>query len=333
MSRKIINNILGVGSPIIDMNTFVDDEFITTLSGEKGGMELVDAPVIDELLAKVSEKPVKKLGGAAANTIFALSRLDVPTSFLGMIGEDDDAEFYRSKYSEIGGNANYFKTTKEAPTARCLNMITPDSERTMRTDLGAAAHLSPDIITGEDFKGADHVHIEGYLLFNRDLIIQVLKTAKQSNCTVSFDLGSFEVVNAGIDILPELLENYVDLVFANEEETEAYCKHTDYIKAAKELSRLCEVAAVKLGKDGSIIASNGDIHEVDAIKVDKPVDTTGAGDYWAAGFLFGYQNGDTLDQCAKLGAELGGEVVKHIGSGLSDEGWNKIKEKFIVEVN
>lgn len=333
MSRKIINNILGVGSPIIDMHTFVDDNFITTLSGDKGGMELVDASAIDGLLNNIKEKPVKKLGGAAANTIFALSRLDVPTSFLGMIGEDKDAEFYRNKYAEIGGNANYFKTTKEAPTARCLNLITPDSERTMRTDLGAAAHLKPELITGEDFKEADHVHLEGYLLFNRDLILQVLKTAKQQNCTVSFDLGSFEVVKAGMDFLPSLLENYVDLIFANEEEAEAYCKHTDYKKAAKELGDLCDVAAVKLGKEGSVIASNGELHEVSAIKVDKPVDTTGAGDYWAAGFLFGCQNGDSLEQCAKFGGELGGEVVKHVGSGLSDEAWNNIKEKFLVEVN
>ncbi len=324
MNNQKIVDIIGVGSPIIDMHAFVDDHFIQSIDGEKGGMELVDAQSIDKLLNSIGHEPVRKPGGAAANTIFALTRLGIATAFLGMVGEDDEARYYRDAYARIGGYTHLFKAIKEAPTARCLNMITSDSERTMRTDLGAASRLEPALIAEDDFRSAKHIHIEGYLLFNPELMEHVLRSAKASGCTVSFDLGSFEVVHAAREILPELLNNYIDMVFANEEEARAFCGDSDLYEAAGRLGELCSIAAVKVGKEGSFITEGNGIYHVEASPVENPLDTTGAGDYWAAGFLYGKQQGYDLETCGWCASVLSGEVVRHVGTSIEDEHWKNI---------
>ncbi len=321
-------DVMGIGSPIVDLLAMVADKFIDELEGEKGGMELVDNSVIRSLLEKIEEPPVRKLGGAAANTIFALTRLGQSTSFLGMVGTDEDGKFYQNQFAEIGGDCSRFKFTDEAPTARCVSLVTPDSERTLRTHLGAASRLNPGVISVDDFSDARHLHMEGYLLFNRDLAVDVLQKAKKSGCTISFDLGSFEMVKAANDILPELLEKYIDIVFANEEEAAAYDGNSDYLKALEVMGKSCDIVALKLGQNGALIRKDNEIHEIDAILVEKPIDTTGAGDYWAAGFLFGYLNDCSLEECGKMGAILGGEVVKHIGTSLPEKTWKIIKHQF-----
>ncbi|MBD3223395.1 MAG: adenosine kinase [Caldithrix sp.] len=327
MSQPLAKDIVGVGSPIIDMNTFVEDRFLETIDGEKGGMELVDKSVIDALLNAIEDRPVRKPGGASANTIFALARLGSPTSFLGMIGGDEDADFYRNAYTAVGGNSRLFKTAADAPTARCLNLITPDSERTMRTDLGAAAKLNPRVITADDFKDARHVHIEGYLLFNRELMTHVLQTAKEAGCTISYDLGSFEVVRSAMDILPQLLRDYIDMVFGNEEEVAEFCNHDDPHLAVRELGKLCRIAAVKRGRDGALICADDAVYNVQAVPVANPIDTTGAGDYWGAGFLYGYYKGYDMERCGRMASIVSSEVVRHIGSALPEDSWSRIKEE------
>jgi sugar/nucleoside kinase (ribokinase family) len=300
--------IIGVGSPIVDAIAHVDEAFLRDVPGEKGGMELVDAATIAELLARIDSPPVETPGGSAGNTLFALARMGVPAAFLG----------------KIGGDTGSFKSTG-VPNGRCLSLVTPDGERTMRTDLGAAMTLGPEEVTIADFEKAEHCHIEGYLLFNRDLMLRVLQRAREAGCTISLDLASFEVVEAARDILPQLLRDYVTVVFANEEEAEAFTGlGGDYPAMAAQLSGLCDCAAVKVGAEGAWVAKGGRVEKVEAVPAAEVVDTTGAGDLWAAGFLYGWFQQRDIAECARIGALLGSAVVQQEGSVLPDAVWNDI---------
>lgn len=324
---NICKRVLGAGSPIVDLLIRIPESFLDGVEGAKGGMELVNSDTIDQLLAASGVPADKAPGGSAANTIFALSRMGMPTAFLGKLGMDSESDYYQEEYRVVGGDTGHFKFTSEAPTARCLSMITPDSQRTMRTDLGAAVLLAPNEISSADFAGFDHAHLEGYLLFNRDLAVRALESAKEAGCTVSLDLGSFEVVRAAMDVLPGLLGRCVDAVFANEDEAAAYFGHNDAEAAARALGGLCAVAAVKMGAQGAWIVRGDETVFCPAMKVENVVDSTGAGDCWAAGFLFGYLNGMPLSVCGELGALLGGEVVQEIGASPSRAGWARIRDR------
>ncbi len=319
--------IIGVGSPIVDSLARVPESFIETTEGAKGGMELVDAETMGRLLAKVDGELIEAAGGSAGNSIFTLARLGVPATFLGKIGNDAGAEFYKRRFEELGGDTSRFKEGG-VPNGRCLSLVTPDSERTMRTDLGAAMTLTPDEVSPADFAQCQHAHIEGYLLFNRDLMQKVLDSAKAAGCTISVDLASFEVVNATRDVLPDILRNYVDVVFANEEEANAFSgKDDDYEGMVRELGELCDTAVVKVGKDGSYIAKGGEVTRVEPIRVDNVVDTTGAGDLWAAGFLYGWLNGRTPAECGRFGSRLGAEVVQVMGASIPDDRWAVVERE------
>ena len=195
----------------------------------------------------------------------------------------------------------------------------------MRTDLGAAMTLAPEEISVSDFAGCAHAHIEGYLLFNEALMRRVLESAKEAGCTISLDLASFEVVNATKSILPDLLRDYVDIVFANEEEGNAYTGiEGDYAAIALQLAELCEIVAVKVGAQGSYIAHAGIVEKIEPMHAAHVIDTTGAGDLWAAGFLYGLSQKRSLAECAKLGSILGAAVVQVQGSVLPEHIWQDI---------
>jgi sugar/nucleoside kinase (ribokinase family) len=253
-----------------------------------------------------------------------MSRLGDKTTFLGKLGNCDSAEFYKAELAKLGGDTSRFKYADVA-NGRCVSLVTPDSERTMRTDLGAAMTLGADEVSAADFADCQHAHIEGYVLFNRDLAIQVLKSAKEAGCTVSLDLASFEVVGAAKDILADLLRDYVDVVFANEDEAKAFLgDRNDYPEMAKELATLCRVGVVKIGKDGSFVAEQDSVTTISPI-VAKAIDTTAAGDFWAAGFLHGWLSGKEHATSGRYGSILGAEVVQVMGSVLSEATWDNIR--------
>lgn len=195
--------------------------------------------------------------------------------------------------------------------------------------LGASALLAPDEIHPGDFADALHTHLEGYLFFNPELIQSLTASAAEAGTTISVDLASFEVVHAASAALPGLLEKYVDVVFANEEEAKAYFPdETDYEKMASRLSEICEVAVVKLGAKGSIIASGGQLHHVDCLPAKNLIDTTGAGDLWAAGFLSGWLRGKDLPECGRLGSLMGSEIVQVMGAKIPESRWPDILPEF-----
>lgn len=315
---------IGVGSPVVDFVVDITEEKLASIPGEKGGMKLVDSQTMQQLLELVGRGPVRSPGGSAGNTTFALARMGIACSFLGKLGTDEHGSYYRDAFREVGGDCSRFKTTASAPTARCLSLVTPDSERTMRTDLGAAMTLASEEVSPEDFSGCSLAHIEGYLLFNRDLLMSVLNAAREAGCRISLDLGSFEVVETARDILPDLLEQYVDIVFANEDEAAHFCGDHNPETGLEELGNLCATAAVKLGENGAWVKNDHETISVPAIRVDDVLDTTGAGDYWASGFLYGYLNGRSLADCGRMGALLGAHVVQYHGAILPSSAWKTI---------
>jgi sugar/nucleoside kinase (ribokinase family) len=252
----------------------------------------------------------------------------VPSRFIGIVGNDTAGNYYRDTFARLGGDASRICTRDAMATAQCLSLVTPDGERTMRTHLGAAASMELDDITPDAFTGCRHVHIEGYLLFNYDLLVHVLQTAKSAGCSISLDLASFEVVNNSKERMPGLLKQYVDIVFANEEEAEAYAGSSNADDCLKKLAEGCETVAIKFGAAGALLHNTQETCRVSAIPVENVVDTTGAGDLWAAGFLFGHINGYSLKQCGEFGAVLGAAVVQQEGGSVPEDQWDLITRRF-----
>ncbi|MDZ4788196.1 MAG: adenosine kinase [Blastochloris sp.] len=325
MSINVSYLCIGVGAPIMDSIAQVPESFLQKVGGAKGGMEYLEAPQMEGILLELIGQLTEVPGGSSANTVQALAQLGLPVTFLGKIGNDSTAQTYMQHFKQAGGDTSKFKKG-DLPHARCLSLVTPDSERTMRTHLGAAVTLSPTEITVDDFKGCRHAHLEGYLLFNPDLAQHIIKCAHEAGCTISLDLASFEVVHASKAILKDLLTNYVDIIFANEDEAKAFTgKESDYAAMALELSTLCDIAAVKVGKKGSFIAQNGKVISIAPQNVETPLDTTGAGDAWAAGFLYGWLTGLDLEKSGALGSRLGAEVVQVLGPKIPAERWSLLK--------
>jgi sugar/nucleoside kinase (ribokinase family) len=321
-------DLVGVGSPIMDLVAKVPDSFLTNVSGDKGGMVLVDDQEMSRILALLDDPPAQTTGGSAANATFNAARLGLRTAFVGKLGNDPLATTYRERFRMAGVDVSRFKQGR-VPNARCLALVTPDAQRTMRTNLGAAMTLLPEEISIEDFRGARHAHIEGYLVFNHELCEAVLNAARAAGCTISLDLSSFEVVNGSRDWMFRQFGRGIDVVFANEDEIRALYpgRGGDYEALARELASHGVIAAVKMGRDGSWIAKGKEAHRNPPVRVTDVVDTNGAGDAWAAGFLFGYLRGLPLPKCGAIASAMGSETVRHLGPLIPDSEWSAAKLK------
>lgn len=318
-------DIISIGSPIMDLIAEIAEEERAAFGGEKGGMTLVESDVFYSLVKQLTVSPVLSPGGSAANTAFALARLGLSCGILGKLGADHHGAAYRSAFARAGGDCSRFKLHDSAATACCLSLVTPDSERTMHTDLGAAKFLTPQDISYHDFTGVRHAHVEGYLLFNPDLLLSVLRTARDAGCRISLDLGAFQIVETMQDTLPGLLAEYVDIVFANEDEAAAFCGQRAPHCGLDALAGYCDVAVVKVGASGAFVRRGTDCWHIPAHPVGDVVDTTGAGDLWAAGFLYGLLNGHSLDVCGHLGALLSSYVIQHPGAALPEHHWDDVR--------
>ena len=319
-------DLIGVGNPIMDLLAHVDEAFLAQhVAGAKGGMVLVDDADIAALVRKVDGKVATMPGGAVANATLGATRLGLRTTYLGKIGGDITAEHYFENFTAAGGDGSRFKRAA-LPNGRCLSLVTPDGQRTLRTHLGAAMTLSPDEISPADFLGARHALIEGYLLFNPALAEQVIRTARAAGCTISIDLAAFEVVNAARDWIFAQLRQGVDIVFANEDEATALFQRRDsYENFAREIAGFGGIAAVKMGGEGAWVAQGKHLHRIAPVHAGRVVDTTGAGDSWAAGFLYGHLRGASLSTAGAIGSILGAETVQHLGAAIPDVHWPRIR--------
>jgi sugar/nucleoside kinase (ribokinase family) len=316
--------IVGIGSALVDILIHEDDEFLKKTGAVKGGMTLVDNTWIERTLAMASGTATIVAGGSACNTIVGVGQLGGQARFVGKCGTDDWGRQYEDDLGKQ--NVDPALVRSDSPTGRVLSIITPDAQRTMFTYLGASAETRPEEITAGSFADAAVVHIEGYLLFNPDLIQAALMAAKKAGALISLDLASFTVVEQSLVLLKKLVADYVDILIANEDEARAFSGQSDENLALRALAGKANIAVLKVGPRGSRISYAGETIPIQAIGDGTALDTTGAGDLWAAGFLFGLVNGYPLEKCGRLGSACGYEVCQVIGANIPNEGWNRIKK-------
>jgi len=326
-----MKKILGMGNALTDILLQIEnDAILSSLNLMKGGMQLINTERSEEISHAVSQyAKVMATGGSASNTINGIARLGMKAGFVGKIGKDDIGLFFTN--DSINNGVEPHLLLSETPSGRCIVLVSPDSERTLCTYLGAACELEASDLTPEMFEGYDIFHIEGYLVQNHDLIRTAVRLAKQAGLKVSIDLASYNVVEANLDFLKEIIKKYVDIVFANEEEAFAFTGKEPH-EALINISDYCEIVIVKMGKDGSLIKSRNEKVQIKP-RLSNCIDTTGAGDLYAAGFLFGFANNYSLEICGKIGSLVSGNVVEILGAKMSNEVWEMIHAEIKKIVN
>jgi len=328
---NFMKKILGMGNALTDILLQIDnDEVLFSLNLLKGGMQLINTERSQEINDAVSNfSKIMATGGSASNTINGITRLGMNGGFVGKIGKDDIGLFFTN--DSVNNGVKPHLLTSETPSGRCTVLVSPDTERTLCTYLGAACELEASDLNVEMFQGYDIFHIEGYLVQNHDLIRTAVSLAKQAGLKVSVDLASYNVVEDNLDFLQEIIHKYVDIVFANEEEARAFTGKEPE-EALNEISEHCQIAIVKVGKDGSYIKSGDTKLQIQSRK-SNCIDTTGAGDLYASGFLFGLANNYSLEVCGRIGSLISGNVVEVIGAKMSDEVWEVIHSEIALIVS
>jgi len=316
--------ILGIGNALVDIMVLSeDDQIINYLNLPKGGMTLVNGELSAMIQKEIAHMDIKiATGGSVANAINGIAGLDLECGFVGTIGRDDLGLLFKNDMLKRGIDVKLKEN--EFPTGRAVGFVSPGGERTFATYLGAAVEMGPMDITPELFAGYDLFFIEGYLVFNQPLIMAAASAAKLAGLTVALDLASFNVVDANLDILNELVDNYIDIVFANEDEAKSFTGMLPE-DALENLARRCDIAVVKVGKDGAFVQRGDQKWQIPAFQT-TVIDTTGAGDYFAAGFLAGLASGCNLGKCGVIGSIMAAEVIQVVGAELDDSRWAEIKK-------
>ncbi len=323
MAMSDIKRITGIGSALVDILINETDAFLQALGKEKGGMTLVDDAESQSISSKTDQTPMVVPGGAACNTIVGVGNLGGEARFIGRRGDDTYGKNYESQI--ISSQVEPKLTLSSSPTGRVISVVTPDAQRSMFTFLGASTEMDPKAITPQLFADTAIAVIEGYLLFNPDLMMAAVKAAKTAGTLIALDLASFEVVNASKEILPGLIKTYVDILIANEDEAKAYTGHDDETQALAVLSQDVTYAVLKVGKRGSYVSFNEKTYEIEPMIGNDPIDTTGAGDLWAAGFLFGIANGFSIEKSGQLASACGYEVCQVMGAQIPEDAWTRIR--------
>ncbi len=317
-----MKRVLGIGNALVDIMLKIDDDqILNELELPKGSMQLVDKERSERVLSATKHLSNElKSGGSAANTITGLAELGISTSFIAKISDDEMGKVFRNDL--INSNIQPKLQYSQTGTGTAVTLISKDSERTFATHLGASIELSAEDLTDELFEGAELFYIEGYLVQNHELLEKAVSLAKKQNQKIFLDLASYNVVEENIDFLKHILKNYVDVVFANEEEAKAISGKAPH-KAIYDLANYCEIAIVKIGSKGSLILRHNELTEVGIIKATS-IDTTGAGDLYAAGFIYGFAQEASMEICGKLGSLLSGNVIEHVGAKIKSEKWPEI---------
>ena len=320
--------ILGIGNALVDILVLPEDDMIINeLELPKGGMTLVDQDLSAKILMKIAHLNSKvATGGSVANAMNGIAGLDVPCGYIGAIGQDELGFLFKDNMK--GNGITTFLKEANLPTGCAVSLISPDGERTFATYLGAAVEMGTDDIIHEQFNGYDLFLIEGYLVFNQPLIMAAASAAKSAGLKIALDLASYNVVEANMDTLNELVDNYVDIVFANEEEAKSFTGLIPEL-ALENLAKRCDIAVVKIGKEGALIQQGSKKFHIPA-EGTEVVDTTGAGDYFAAGFLAGLAKGYDLEKSGSLGSLLASKVIRVIGAELSKADWAEIKADVLI---
>ncbi len=319
-----MKRVIGIGNALTDMLVNLkNDAVLARFDLAKGSMSLVDATLQTEISKSVAGLPYSlSLGGSAGNTIRAMARLGCEVGFIGKVGHDKTGDFFVQALENLHVEPAVFRGTERS--GKCVSLISPDGERTMVTHLGAALELSAPEIEPELFDGYDCLYVEGYLVQNHELIRKAARTAKECGLQVAIDLASFNIVAENREFLRELVRDYVDIVFANEDEAKTFTCEAEPLNALQAISEMARLAVVKIGTRGALIKQGDEVVHVGIMAAAKRVDTTGAGDFYAAGFLAGLCDGLSLRQCGTIGAVTAGKVIEVVGTTFGEESWEEI---------
>lgn len=315
-------SILGIGNALIDVLINIPDDAVLQKFGLlKGSMTLVDATLSAEIKKETkNNERIIQTGGSAANTVHGIAKLGGKCGYIGKITDDEMGRFFVSDFNANHINTHFFYSP--TGTGHATALISMDSERTFGTYLGAALELVPEEMTPQIFSQYGIMHIEGYLVQNHALIEAAMKTAKENGLLVSIDMASFNIVEQNLEFLNRIIAQYVDIVFANEEEALSLTGKSP-LEALNAISELCTIAIVKLGAQGSVIKTGDRVIRVEAIPANS-IDTTGAGDIYASGFLYALTQGLDLEVAGKIGSLLAANVVEVMGAKLPEKTWERL---------
>lgn len=321
-----MKSILGIGNALTDILALLeDDSLLREYHLPKGSMQHVDKETGNKIWSSIRRMGVQYVaGGSAGNTITGTAVFGMPSGFIGKVGDDELGSLYKSDQERNGINSMLLKGV-EASGRAMVFVTAPNAERTFAVYLGAALELAPEDLKPEYFEGYDYFHIEGYLVQNQQLLRRAVELAKEAGCYISIDLASYNVVESNEAFLHDIVENYVNIVFANESEAEAFT-HKQPREAANEIAKICDIAVVKVGKDGSMICTGQEFHYINAREA-KAIDATGAGDLYAAGFLYGHSLGLPLNVCGEIGSIISAKVVEVIGPKIDIPRWKDAKQQ------
>ncbi len=317
--------VLGMGNALVDIITRIEnDDVLKGFGLPKGSMTLVDLDTSNYIHAETAGLPKSKAsGGSAANTIHGLAHLGIETGFVGTVGDDDLGRFFKKDMTVSNIKPILFRTMNE--TGRAIALISSDSERTFATYLGAAVDLSSDDITHDIFEGYDYFYVEGYLVQDQEMFEKSLRLATNAGLKVCLDLASYNVVEENIEFFETMIAKYVDILFGNEEEIRSISKKKPE-DGAMEIRKMVETVVIKMGAQGSFCISGDEVIRV-GVRPSKAIDTTGAGDLYAAGFLYGHSKGLSHEICGKMGSILAGRVIEVIGAKMDESHWENLRRE------
>ena len=329
-SKKKID-LVGIGNAIVDIVSNIDDEFLTRNLLKKGSMNLINLQDSSNILNDCNI--IKKVsGGSAANTVVSLANLGNNVEFIGRIKDDEFGNFFSKDIKESGAtfNSKYVETRESS--AHSVILITPDAQRTMCTYLGASTEFEPDDINYESIKLSKYLYLEGYLWDSelaKKAFIKAAKIAKESKTKIILSLSDAFCVDRHRESFLDLINDFVDILFCNEEEVKSLFKINDLEKCQIKIKSLCELAAITLGEKGSLIVNKNKIELIQPFLFGKAIDTTGAGDIFAGGFIHGLINNLSLNDCGQIGSICAGYIVTQIGSRSKINLKNLITENII----
>ena len=322
-------SVVGIGNAIVDVLAHTDDQFIFENNLIKGTMSLVDEIEADIVYSKM-KRCTECSGGSAANTIASLASLGSHVAFIGKVKDDQLGKVFSHDIASLGITYETLPSTDGLSTARCMIHVTPDAQRTMQTFLGASINLGPSDIDETIVAGSDVTYLEGYL-WDPDLAKQAFHKAAQvataAGRRVALSLSDSFCVERHRSEFLSFVKNHIDILFANEAEIISLYQQKNFNAALEAVRSDCEIAALTLGERGSVIVCHDELHIINAEPVEQVLDTTGAGDAYAAGFLYGLTENQPLNECARLGSICSAEIISHVGARPSVSLKNLIEEK------
>ncbi len=313
---EIRYDVVGIGNAIVDVLAHAEDAQLSALGLAKGVMTLVDTQEAERIYAAMGPG-IECSGGSAGNTMAVLASLGGKGAYIGKVRDDQLGTVFRHDIRAVGIAFDTPPATEGAPTARCLVLVTPDAQRTMQTYLGACVGLGPDDIDAGVIASSQVTYLEGYLWDQpaaKEAFLKAARVAHDAGRKVSLSLSDPFCVERHRDSFLELISGHVDVLFANEAEIMSLFRTDSFDEALRQVRGHCEVAALTRSEKGSVVVAGDEVTVVGAEPVSKLVDTTGAGDAYAAGFLFGYTRRADMGTCARLGGICAAEVISHFGA-------------------